>query len=464
MKKYLMTGVAALAMCAAFTSCSHDTTPMSQEEINALNVKTITDNYNQKFIATFGQVGSNVNWGFSSSSSRTRGGGDANIIKPDMTDFPGYSVERTHASNYRSPQGYADVIAPVTKKEAAWVQDWFDKNPGLSEQGQPFENFFIQHVSNNGYTKNGYFWSKEGGNDTKENRTYNNVYMDQLRVGNAASLESTTHVLDYNATSGLFNEWNVVYVQNGSALQFGYHESYGSSWQYLFKCVELTVPAECFEDNKPHTGWYVGLSYYSNKVEVENLKGHVLGEATLQYANDWIIKVVPGETKRNYRVIAEDLTFGTDAGADFDFNDVVFDVIGYDATTNKTTLRLQACGGTLPLTVAGQEVHGIFGENTKTMINTKNGTKTLDPVDFYIDGDYTTPEKINQIPIMVTKELNGQPTTIELKATTGVPASKVLVQDDYNWCNERQGILTPYPLFSDYVQGATPNFDWYRNN
>ena len=29
MKKYLMTGIAAVAMCAAFTSCSHDVDPVS---------------------------------------------------------------------------------------------------------------------------------------------------------------------------------------------------------------------------------------------------------------------------------------------------------------------------------------------------------------------------------------------------------------------------------------------------
>ena len=70
MKKYLMTGIAALAMCAGFTSCSHDLEAPSQEEINEVNAQKITNSYNQAFIATFGHPAANQDWGFSSSSTR----------------------------------------------------------------------------------------------------------------------------------------------------------------------------------------------------------------------------------------------------------------------------------------------------------------------------------------------------------------------------------------------------------
>ena len=65
-----------------------------------------------------------------------------------------------------------------------------------------------------------------------------------------------------------------------------------------------------------------------------------------------------------YRVIAEDLS-ASEAG-DFDFNDVVFDVV--KAEGGKTTLKLICAGGVLPLRVRGAnmgvEVHGLFGETT----------------------------------------------------------------------------------------------------
>ena len=82
MKKYLMTGIAALAMCAGFTSCSKDLTPMTQEEINEVNSKKITNSYNQAFIATFGQPAANQNWGF---GTATRAAGSGTITQNGET-------------------------------------------------------------------------------------------------------------------------------------------------------------------------------------------------------------------------------------------------------------------------------------------------------------------------------------------------------------------------------------------
>ena len=54
MKKYLMTGIAAIAMCAAFTSCSHDVEPVSQEDLNQLEAQKIVNKYNQAFLKYVG--------------------------------------------------------------------------------------------------------------------------------------------------------------------------------------------------------------------------------------------------------------------------------------------------------------------------------------------------------------------------------------------------------------------------
>ena len=70
MKKYLMTGIAAVAMCAAFTSCSHDIEPASQEDLNNLEAEQIVNAYNQAFIKTFGQPAANQDWGFGTSATR----------------------------------------------------------------------------------------------------------------------------------------------------------------------------------------------------------------------------------------------------------------------------------------------------------------------------------------------------------------------------------------------------------
>ena len=160
-----------------------------------------------------------------------------------------------------------------------------------------------------------------------------------------------------------------------------------------------------------------------------------------------------------YRVIAEDLS-ASEAG-DFDFNDVVFDVV--KAEGGKTTLKLICAGGTLPLRVKGIEVHGLFGETTPNasgtykMYNTGAGP-TVDPVTFEVDGEFTTPEQINNIEIEVLK--NGS--WMELKATRGEAACKILVDDTFTPVPERTNIANAYMKFTDYVQGTFQDDFWWK--
>jgi len=161
-----------------------------------------------------------------------------------------------------------------------------------------------------------------------------------------------------------------------------------------------------------------------------------------------------------YRVIAEDLS-ATEAG-DFDFNDVVFDVVG--AEGGKTTLKLIAAGGIYKLTVGGQEVHELFEQQAKAdgsypMVNTGAGA-THAPVEFEVDGTYTTPEQIKNIQIIVYKP--GFENGIELYAKTGEPACKILVDDSFGVIPERKNIANEYKKFTNYVQGQFVNDFWWK--
>ena len=189
------------------------------------------------------------------------------------------------------------------------------------------------------------------------------------------------------------------------------------------------------------------------------------------YYSDWIVTLT--EAKRSTtpppppsgfvcRIIAEDLTVGEHS--DFDFNDVVFDVID-----GGKTLRLRAAGGELPLYVAGQEVHDAFatkysGITRTTLINTGwNGP--LDYENYYVDissgGTYSTRALAESIPIVVHK--NGQ--DITLKAERAKVASKIAVGSDYEWCSEREDIDKKFrksdytKLFQQYVIGNLGD-DW----
>jgi hypothetical protein len=166
------------------------------------------------------------------------------------------------------------------------------------------------------------------------------------------------------------------------------------------------------------------------------------------------------------RVIAEDLTT-LDGKADFDFNDVVFDVVLL--SSGKVRITLQAAGGTLPLTVGDPttelqsptmemqkdsqgndmeevmkyEVHRLFKVATTTMVNTNAaGGANRDAVAFEIDNPISSTdakEIANAIPIRVYK--NGQwielAKAVPVTGTATITASKLAVDGTFGWCAER---------------------------
>ena len=169
-----------------------------------------------------------------------------------------------------------------------------------------------------------------------------------------------------------------------------------------------------------------------------------------------------------YRVIAEDLS-ATEAG-DFDFNDVVFDVEPNEAGT-AAKIVVRAAGGIYKLTVAGYEVHEAFGQHAKAdglypMINTQpwNPEVKATLIESY-SGDFSTDAKIREtiknIVIKVYKpgfEENG----IELTATKGKAACKILVDKTFTVVTERRSIADDNQKFTNYVQGAFMDDFWWK--
>ena len=165
-----------------------------------------------------------------------------------------------------------------------------------------------------------------------------------------------------------------------------------------------------------------------------------------------------------YRVIAEDLS-ASDAG-DFDFNDVVFDVVKVEG--ENTILRLICAGGTLPLRVRGygesegREVHAVFGDTTPIlekhpMYNTGAGPN-VPATEFTVEGKYVTPADIKRIIIEVYKDN----VWMELKATTGEAACKILVDDTFKPVVERRNIADENNKFTNYVQGTFQDDFWWK--
>ena len=203
------------------------------------------------------------------------------------------------------------------------------------------------------------------------------------------------------------------------------------------------------------------------------------------YYSDWIVTLTKAERLDQpeqpeepdtwgewKRIICEDLS--VNQASDFDFNDVVFDVRLNTAHT-KAQVKFLAAGGTLPLTVGwdGQgtnwndyEVHNIFGVSTGTMVNTnwKTGV-TKAYVTKTFTGSFST---YNDVKIMVLKGEKWELIT----AHTGWPASKILVNTTYQWCDEREDIGIKYnsvtsgcpKSFRDYVKDPSVKSDWYEKS
>ena len=162
-------------------------------------------------------------------------------------------------------------------------------------------------------------------------------------------------------------------------------------------------------------------------------------------------QVTRGNPNWNFscRIIGEDLT--VDEHSDFDFNDVVFDIVS-DTKNNKTKLILRAAGGTYPLYISHKkttiEIHEAFGVDTDVMVNTGGNSVTKDPVEIETNWNVPNESSAHKITIYVVK--NGQ--QIELKADQGRPAAKICVPTTFEWCDERQSIEKVYKPFTEWVK------------
>ena len=177
------------------------------------------------------------------------------------------------------------------------------------------------------------------------------------------------------------------------------------------------------------------------------------------------------------RVFCEDL--GTVDISDIDYNDVVFDAWLYVKRTNqgdvfdKCVIQLLAAGGTIPVQVAGVNVHEAFGVAEDVMVNTvKEGVGKLNSdvkhaeygVDFNKMPDkivITSPAlltgtdgsiNIKNIPIVVRTNNTAIELTFE-NSTPGTTAPlKFMAPIGTAWAAERVKIGEAYPYFSVWVQ------------
>ncbi len=478
MKKYLIAGALALVCNGLFTSCSEDMGNYSSPE------EAKKAQFAQNFEKFYGTPDPNQDWGFGEArvaAARTRGQGDnscGTCIKPDMTNYP-----------------TATAPADITDAERSYVKNWFETHPGFTE-GLNISNFYVQHVW--GLASKPYkVWYEHYDQNYMNNHPgatsnyyrddyYDNGTIDYLSVGDGTNY---THLNDFNANNA-GTQWKTVYMENSSALSFKYHCSWSSEEFTYFKCAEIDVPGV-------GKGWYVGMCMYGEKYDNGYRKINK-DSLDLQYADDWIIKVIPGngstittnKVSKVYKkktVLVHKWVFCEDLGSsasnkDYDYNDLVFDAkvideykVLRDADGNETTytddpshtyyteVTPLAGGGelTIKFNALSTNAHEMFNPAvaSNVLVNTcrfnqeismshvegRAGTTGVIPFDTYNEAI-----DINNVVVMV----RSSQAAYELSAYKGEAPHKICVPVDTRWAYERTDIKDAYTGFPAYVDGG----------
>ena len=183
--------------------------------------------------------------------------------------------------------------------------------------------------------------------------------------------------------------------------------------------------------------------------------------------DDWIVRISPADFVGSQRIFVEDLItsdLNNIDPSDWDFNDAVFDVFvkydQYNMNSNYAVITLRAAGGTLPLTIAGKEVHQLFGVAQDKMVNTgyASGAEVA-PVMFRLTGSQVTSGNAKDIPVIVTAKDGKQYT---LTGEQGEPTQKIAapIANHVKWLKERTHIKEGYSTFMQWIDN--PELTWYN--
>lgn len=414
----------------AFASCSnHDDVFTGKTEQEAA--------YESNFIKRYGQPAPNHTWGFGTStrsaiSTRAIWGG---VKNDDIGTDP--------KNNWW--WSYTKLPNPITKKEQAKVYDVFSKTKVTNVKNPNWHYFFVQQVwkGTNKYDseKNGSFIGSDQMNELLCGKSEES--MGHINNGNGGDISSTTVYVanPSDPNNGVERSYDpetelpegIMLIKNGGTACFGFHNSTDNHDYANYLMLEIDG------------AYYVGFDWEFNKDEESFAPDGVY--------TDWIIKIVPAEYTKSPDDSKIDRVFCEDLGTtdDFDFNDVVFDVIHVDGNTLVT---LQAAGGTLPIHIKANgvdygEVHELFGVSTSTMVNTGQVQR---PVSMITIPGWVDAKNIN----VVVEGKDGQ--EYPLQAEEGKVPYKFAISTCIEWPTERQDFKDKWPGFETWVGNEDDKF------
>ena len=118
MKKYLMTGIAALAMGGMFTSCSHD-----MSLYNGDGTKAVVDKYEQAFVDAYGEPDANQTWGFGEKTTTVAGTRGMTRSVPSSPTFKDGDCPSM-------PTKYKNTLAEAIADGAKYAKDYQNYQKG----------------------------------------------------------------------------------------------------------------------------------------------------------------------------------------------------------------------------------------------------------------------------------------------------------------------------------------------
>lgn len=474
MKKYLISGTVAVAICAGFTACSkndlYDANAVEQnkqlqKEMQLLQqIENLKKAYSDAFTKEFGTIAPNHDWGFGSkAATRTAITNEAGLDgKFELPADAAFASKFNNDNNNKFGQGIWAIFykAYLNQKAGKAINNGMTKEALNSKDltnGKPFGNKITGNIN----VSSSYLTLDDV---KRELGDLSNYYLQHIykNVKGTPEHNDFGQLFAYNYTN---NEWEIVtnfekgknnniFVKRQNLVLKGYTlmanmGAMDASKPFLkwnFKKAENTFSSD-YQILKIEGDYYIGLNCpmaSSNNGKKENGQGVNYGA--------WIVRIAkatptrtPIPEKRQGRIFCEDLG----SIGDFDFNDVVFDAEYLDNGDIKITVR--AAGGILKITIDGVPV--TLGE----MTNTGKNEELVDPQVFTIKAGSNGPKyaTLKDIPVVVYPD-NEEAISYELVAEPGKAPQKFCTYVNVDWADEYINIKRVYPHFTQWVNDGDP--------
>lgn len=383
MKKLMLNGMAALAVCAAFVSCSHDTDfEASNQEFTVENLK---NEYKANFIKKYGEIDPNQSWDFTNldvAQARTRGGA-------------GQTTWSTIQVNNNFWSSFIDLDAPGVKGAVATA-------PRKNWEHALAVELYPCYAHGKGVDKDQYFHLaivEKGKTD------YRYSYIPYIDViGNIQTKDDNW----YGAGSALIhNTGRNIQAKNIYSEKKIWVAYY--TWKDNFSSATKKENAEIIKK----------ISDFEIKEYKEiKVNDHIYWCFDCNKDGDFrdlicLVKNIDPVKPTAKRYLIEDLG----SSSDFDFNDIVVDVIENPNGSQKAQVR--AMGGTLNFTLQIGDATATWTKGGSEITVDLNGTKetaeitkmynTVNPIYDLVLAEFTVSgwrPADNNITVFVTKSEN----------------------------------------------------------